>query len=232
LKSILKGAENIAKEAGIYILGGHTIEDNEPKFGQAVSGLIHPDKILQNKDALPGQRIILTKKIGTGILSTALKRGMCNGREKEELYSSMRTLNKRAAEIACHYDIGACTDVTGFGLTGHLLEICRASGLSAVINSTEIEFMEGAYKYASSEIIPGGTENNLRFIEKDTFFDQQTDKTLKYLLSDAQTSGGLIFTVNSSYVPKIISDFRKQGIPAADIGETIEAADKLLFVKT
>lgn len=155
LKDILKGAQDVCDEAGIPILGGHTIEDNEPKFGMVISGTIHPDKIIRNKGAKEGDILILTKAIGTGVLSTALKRGLLDSNTKDVLYQSMRGLNKLASELMLEHQPNACTDVTGFGLLGHLKELCEASGVSAEISYSKVPLFPRVEELVNQGIVPG-----------------------------------------------------------------------------
>lgn len=218
LKKILEGAESVAKEAGISLLGGHTIEDNEPKFGMVITGVVHPDKILRNSGARADEAIILTKKIGTGILSTAVKRGLCSENTKAELYNSMRLLNKKAAEILTQYPVSACTDVTGFGLLGHLNEICKASEVSAEIFSNLIPWLPDAENFAAEGIIPGGTYNNLNYLDPSVQFSNKVPEHIRYLLADAQTSGGLLFTLPDKYADAAVKSLNEAGVFAGKIG--------------
>jgi selenium donor protein len=231
LHDILKGAQSVAVEAGIFILGGHTIEDNEPKFGMVISGIVHPSRILRNSTAKPGDILILTKPLGTGILSTALKRGMLSKEQQTILYQTMRKLNRQDAEIMLKYRINACTDITGFGLLGHLKEMLEASGVNAIINSSHVSQLPGALDFASQGIIPGGTSNNISFIQNSVSFSQETAKSMQVLLSDAQTSGGLLISVNPEDSKALLNEIISSGnIYAAEIGQVTQPGKTLITV--
>ncbi len=219
LEQILKGARDKASEAGIGILGGHTIEDPEPKYGLVVTGIVHPDKIIRNKGAEPGDALVLTKPIGTGILTTALKRGLISNEQEETLIKIMSDLNKTPSDLMQKYNVHACTDVTGFGLTGHLREMSIASGCDVTIYPGKIPFISEAHNLAAAGIIPGGTYNNHRFVEKDVAFGSY-NRTMQLLLCDAQTSGGLLIAINRDDALSYLNDLNEAGITgAAIIGE-------------
>ncbi len=232
LKEILKGASDKAQEAGISILGGHTIDDPEPKYGMVVSGLIHPDKIWANSGAKKNDAIILTKQIGTGILTTALKRGLVDHKTKTELIRSMSELNKKAAEIMANFSIHACTDVTGFGLIGHLSEVSTASKVSIELFANRIPIFDETVSLATANIIPGGSTNNLNYFSKNVTWDQSISAITQIILSDAQTSGGLLFTVPEDEKEKIIFELKNAGIQSAThIGNCVEKGEGMIFVK-
>ncbi|HCC71453.1 MAG TPA: selenide, water dikinase SelD [Bacteroidales bacterium] len=216
LEQILKGASDKAAEAGISILGGHTIEDPEPKYGLVVTGLVHPDRIIRNKGARPGDKLILTKPIGTGILTTALKRGLISEKKEEELIDIMSELNKVPAEIMTDYDIHACTDVTGYGLAGHLREMSKASGCNVVIYPDMIPFIGEAHNMAAAGIIPGGTYNNHKYVEADIDFGSY-NRTMQLLICDAQTSGGLLIAIDKNDAGMCLEKLHEAGIDRAAI---------------
>jgi len=211
LENILKGAHDKASEAGIPVLGGHTIEDPEPKYGMVVSGTIHPDKIIKNEGAKPGDVLILTKPIGTGILSTAIKRGLVDDKLKRDVTKIMSELNKIAAEKMLDYDVHACTDVTGFGLLGHLREMTLASKCNAEVIFDQIPFIRETKSLAAAGIIPGGTYNNLDFVKEDIDFGKRT-RTDQLLLCDAQTSGGLLVSLPEKEAIQYLEDLKNSGI--------------------
>jgi cysteine desulfurase len=215
LEMILKGASDKAAEAGISVCGGHTIEDSEPKFGWVVTGRIDPQKIIRNSTAKKGDAIILTKPLGTGILSTGLKRGMISGPSCEILYKTMEELNKKAGEIMLHYPVSSCTDVTGFGLLGHLKEMVEGSGVGASIGANEVPLLERAMELATAGIIPGGTINNLNSVETITQWDKEIPEVMKKILSDAQTSGGFLISIPSAEVKKLLKDLHAAGVAKA-----------------
>lgn len=216
LEQILKGAHDKAKEAGIAVLGGHTIEDPEPKYGMVVSGTIHPDKIIKNEGAKPGDVLVLTKPLGTGILSTAIKRGLVDDKLKEEVTKIMSELNKTAAELMLNYEVHACTDVTGFGLLGHLREMTKASKTNATIYFDKLPFIREVKSLATGGIIPGGTHNNLDYVKEDIDYNNHT-RTNQLLLNDAQTSGGLLVAIPEKDAKKYISDLISNGVVNATI---------------
>jgi len=217
LEAILKGASDKAAEAGISVLGGHSIEDTEPKFGMVVSGLVHPGKVLSNDGAKPGDVLILTKPIGTGIIATAAKQGLAEDESVKSAIHNMMMLNKVAAELMMKRAVSACTDVTGFGLAGHLHELTAASGVDAEIRFGSIPFLEGVQQLAAAGAIPGGTMANTDFAADFTDFGDlsQTDK---YLICDAQTSGGLLISLPPHEAELLMTDLLDQGMTAAIIG--------------
>lgn len=212
LRQILAGAREVAEEAGIPILGGHTIEDNEPKFGLAVTGIIHPDRIYKNSGAKPDDILILTKPLGTGIYSTALKKNALSKSSEEVLYSTMRKLNKKAAEVISAYPVSACTDVTGFGLLGHLKEMAAGSMLGVEIHSEKVPLLSEVMALARQQHIPGGTRNNMSYLEPHVLWPSSIDEEMKAILCDAQTSGGLLFTLNPQYENDVIRDLHASGM--------------------
>lgn len=216
LEAILKGAHDKAAEAGIAVLGGHTIEDPEPKYGMVVSGIVHPSKIIRNKGAQPGDVLVLTKPLGTGILSTAVKRGMLEQDLIEEISQLMSQLNKVPAELMLNHNVHACTDVTGFGLLGHLRELSMASECNVDIVFNDLPFIRETKNMATAGIIPGGTFNNLDYVKEDIDFGNH-GRTNQLLLCDAQTSGGLLVVMPNSDATKYLQDLHKAGILEAKI---------------
>ena len=232
LQAILRGAEDKAAEAGIHILGGHTVEDTEPKFGMAVTGIIHPDKILKNNTGKSGDLLILTKPIGTGIIATAVKRGLANDEQSAEAIETMSELNNIAAECMQNYTIHACTDITGFGLLGHLKEMVASTRVGAKIYADRVPYLPGVRELASNGIVPGGTENNLQFVSGFVIWDESISQTEKLMLTDAQTSGGLLMAVPVEYAEAIRSDLIQRGLSRTSIiGElTIDRPGKISVV--
>ncbi len=217
LETILKGANDKAKEAGISILGGHSIEDNEPKFGMVVTGKVHPKKILTNANAQPGDVILLTKPIGLGIITTAIKKDLADQETVDLATKIMSTLNKTAAQIMLNYPVNSCTDVTGFGLLGHLLETTRSGKVDAEIYIDKIPVIPEAYNFASANIIPGGTYNNLEFVTKSIKWGAEVAKIQQIILSDAQTSGGLLIFLPEKHAEIIVRDLHNHGVSEASI---------------
>lgn len=230
LTSILEGAASVAKEAGISILGGHTIEDNEPKFGMVVTGIVHPDKILRNGGAKKGDVLILTKAIGTGILSTALKRGLIDDETRKLLFKTMRQLNKTAAECMQSYSVSACTDVTGFGLAGHLKEMCKSSNLTANIQFDSIPLLPHIKNLVAQDIIPGGTQNNLGYLKNDLFTEAHISDLEKIIFHDAQTSGGLLIALPEKEAKPLLQDLIDNGLKDSSIIGTFETKGKVSII--
>ncbi|MBN2863359.1 MAG: selenide, water dikinase SelD [Bacteroidales bacterium] len=232
LKEILKGASDKAQEAGISVLGGHTIDDPEPKYGMVVSGIVHPDKIWANSGAIEGDAIIMTKPVGTGILTTALKRGLVNQKTKAEIIASMSELNKKAAEILSKYSVHACTDITGFGLIGHLSEVSVASNINVELFAERVPVFDETASFAAANIIPGGSTNNLNHFSKHVIWDASISAITRIILCDAQTSGGLLFTVSHDEKDDIIVELGKSGIPSAShIGNCMNKGPGVIHVK-
>jgi selenide,water dikinase len=221
LKRIMQGGIDKMTEAGVSIIGGHTIRDKEPKFGFAVLGVVHPDKILDNSKARPGDALILTKKIGTGIISTGVKGGICSAAIIKEITISMATLNKRASEIMLEVGVSTATDITGFGLLGHLYEVLSASNLSARLYSKNIPFFKDVFRLVDKSIIPGGTIANSKSFSPYVKWSKDVSDTIRVLMNDAQTSGGLLIFVPGEKKDKLVTALQKEGILAAYIGDVI-----------
>ncbi|TFH00639.1 MAG: selenide, water dikinase SelD, partial [Calditrichales bacterium] len=217
LESILKGAQEKAAEAGISIIGGHTVDDTEPKFGLAVCGIIHPHKILSNATAQPGDVLILTKPIGTGILSTALKRGALDAAVEKKLIASMSALNANAAEVLANFEVHACTDVTGFGLLGHLKEMTTGSGVDAEIQAETVPLLDSVTAMAQQGMIPGGTNDNLSNLADWVEWHAEIGETMRLILCDAQTSGGLLIAVRPDQADALVDQLHQAGIKEASI---------------
>jgi cysteine desulfurase NifS/selenium donor protein len=231
LEQILKGAQDKATEAGIAILGGHTIEDPEPKYGMVVSGAIHPDKIMKNGGAKPGDLLILTKPIGTGILSTAIKRGMVEDDLRKTVTSLMATLNKVPAELMANYEVHACTDVTGFGLMGHLKEMSTASKCDVEIDFGKVPFLREVKNLATAGVIPGGSYNNLDYVKDFVDFGNHP-RTDQLLLCDAQTSGGLLVALPEKDAKPYLEALKQKGLSeAVVIGQFSSDGKGIIHIK-
>ena len=194
LTDILRGGADVASEAGIPILGGHSIKDKEPKYGLVVTGTPYKNPI-ENSTAKSGDIIALTKPLGLGIISTAIKKEIASQEMIDRAISVMTHLNKDASEAMMDAGVNACTDVTGYGLLGHLLEMCKGSKLSANIHFDSIKFIDGSKELAADGIIPGGTKRNYDFIKDKVHFSDNLEVYQRYLLADAQTSGGLLISI-------------------------------------
>lgn len=232
LEAILLGAHDKAKEAGISIIGGHTVDDTEPKYGLAVTGIVHPSKIWTNAGAKPGDKLILTKPIGTGILSTGIKQGTVSDSDSEDVYQQMATLNSKAAEVLKSFDVHACTDVTGFGLAGHMHEMSSASGIDIELFAERVPVLNGARELAAEGVIPGGTISNMEFMEGKVVWDESVDRVSRVLICDAQTSGGLLAAIDESHAKGAIERLHEAGIASATvIGEVTSTGTGIITVK-
>jgi selenium donor protein len=231
LKEILLGAQEKAAEAGISVLGGHTIEDTEPKYGMVVTGRVHPERIWTNSGARPGDALILTKPIGSGIYSTALKQGLLPDEEASKAYRIMSTLNRQASEILHRFTVHACTDVTGFGLIGHLLEMTRGSKVNAVMEIGRVPFLGEVFRLIGSGVVPGGTRNNLEHAGDRVSWPASLDPIRKLALCDAQTSGGLLAALPGPEANIVLDEMHREGITdAAIIGTISENGSGRIFV--
>jgi cysteine desulfurase NifS/selenium donor protein len=217
LERILEGAAEVAREAGVSIIGGHTIDDTEPKFGLAVTGWVHPERILTNGGAREGDALVLTKPIGTGILATAAKKGLTDDETTRRLIAMMRALNKDAAEAMEEVGAHAATDVTGFGLLGHLREMAVASGLDAELDARTIPLLDQARELAAANVVPGGTVDNLSHVSPFIDWTDGISKVDQLLLADAQTSGGLLIAVEPDRVAKLLAALEKRGVSHARV---------------
>ncbi len=220
--AILKGAAEICRHAGIPVAGGHSIDDEEPKFGMVVLGLVDPERMWRKSGAQPGDVLVLGKALGTGIVTTALKRGTAETDEVEAAVASMRRLNRTAAEVLKGLDVHCATDVTGFGLLGHLLEVCRASGVSAVIEASAPRLLPGALRLAAAGNVPGGTRRNERGAEGDVEWSDGADQLSRDILHDPQTSGGLLVALDHNDAERAVGELRDAGYDAAVIGRVVE----------
>jgi len=225
LEQILHGAQSIADEAGIPILGGHTIEDNEPKFGWAVNGIVHPDRIIRNIGAKTGDALVLTKPLGIGILTTALKRGLLSEPETKSLVRIMTELNAESAKIMGKFHVHACTDVTGFGLMGHLHEMTSGSHVTAKIFASQVPIISGTMEMIRRDVIPGGTDANRQFSERFVEWDDNVLQSIRILLCDAQTSGGLLIALPRETSEKLVNELHRSGVKTASVIGVIETGD-------
>jgi len=228
---ILKGGFDKAAEAGVRIIGGHTIDDFPPKYGLAVVGYIHPQKIITNAGIKPGERLILTKPVGTGVILAGHRLGMASDIALEEAKRLMKLLNKSGAEVMKKYNVRGATDITGFGLAGHALKMAKASGVSIIINMKEVPLIGNSYHLIDDGCIPGASFRNLDYAEKDIYFAPDLDYNLKMLAFDAQTSGGLFFSAPSEKVKEILEDLHTAGLKDSKvIGSVIVQKEKLIYL--
>jgi len=232
LEKILRGAQDKAAEAGVSIIGGHTVDDTEPKYGLAVTGIIDPNKILTNAAAKPGDALILTKPLGMGILTTALKRGLLEKETADHIIRIMASLNRMAAEIMADFPVNACTDVTGFGLLGHLKEMVVGSKVQAIINSPAVPLIKEAVKFAVGGVVPGGTLENMQYVSDVVEWDAKIPKTTRTLLCDAQTSGGLLISLPGVHKDAILTRRHDAGIAeAAYVGDVVSGGPIRMTVR-
>lgn len=224
------GAAKIA-EAGALIAGGHTFEDPEPKFGMVVIGVVHPDEMITNAAARPGDLLVLTKPIGTGIISTALKHEAVGENALAASTASMCVLNREAAAVAATFGAHAMTDVSGFGLLGHLEEMVRASGCSATVFADAVPALPSVLDLVSSGHVPGGTRRNLEALEGEVVWETDVETATRFLLADAQTSGGLLIAVPPEDERAIREALSAAGAPAAaTVGRLTEPRDAPIYV--
>jgi len=222
LHDILRGGADKAREAGALIAGGHSIDDNEPKYGMAVFGLADPDRLTTKAGARPLDQIVLTKPLGMGIISTAIKRDLTTPDVVDEAIRIMATLNRAAAEVAHAAELEGATDITGYGLLGHLLEMCRASGVAARLNAGAVPALPAAEKLAAKGVYPGGSKTNREFVEPHLRWDAAIPETTRMVFADAQTSGGLLLAVPPDRLDDVLNDLRARHTPAAaHIGEFV-----------
>ena len=223
VEEILRGGADKAQEADVVIIGGHTLKTKEPLYGMAVTGTIHPDKIISNANAKVGDSLVLTKSLGIGLITTAIKKEQVEEKWIAEAVKAMTLLNRFAAEAMLDVGIDACTDVTGYGLLGHLYELVHASTTGAKIYSSKVPVIDFAWELALEKIIPGGTLANLKFIDDKVDWDKEITEEAKLILSDAQTSGGLLIAVPKEKEQKLMDALISKGVPnPVVIGEIIE----------
>ena len=217
LRRILEGGLVKMKEAEMVLVGGHSVDDNELKYGLSVTGFVHPDRILVKKNLMPGDRLILTKPLGTGIINTAIKGGIASVETTESVTALMAELNRTAAEVIVNYPVHACTDITGFGLIGHLAEMVSESGYGIEIISDKLPIIPEAMEFAAMGLVPAGTYRNREFREPMTDIAPSVDRALQDILFDPQTSGGLLICVESRQADSLLFELKKKGMSTAAI---------------
>jgi selenide,water dikinase len=232
LERILAGGLSKMIEAGCTVIGGHSIRDEETKFGYAVTGLVHPSKILANSGAQPGDALILTKPLGTGVISTAIKNGKAEPAWIDAAVQSMTMLNKQAAELieSREYRVHGMTDVTGFGLIGHAREMALASNVALRISSKDIAILPGALECIRSGQVPGGLKANREFAECMVGYESAISDELKTLLFDPQTAGGLLISIAEGDCEQLVVEMQASGIPARSIGKVTESQTPLIRI--
>ena len=229
LGDILAGGADKVKEAGAVLVGGHSVQDDEPKYGLCVSGFVHPDKIFKNYGCKPDDVLILTKQIGTGIINTAIKAEMASKSAIDEAVQVMSSLNKKAKEVVDHYQVNACTDITGFGLLGHCVEMAEASQVTFELSVDSIAYLDDAIEYAKMGLVPAGAYKN-RSYSQDKIDFQYVKEHFVDLLYDPQTSGGLLLSVPPECVSQMMEELSKKQLDTqvSIIGRVIPREEKLI----
>ncbi len=232
LGEILAGGADKVKEAGAVLVGGHSVQDDEPKYGLCVSGFVHPDKIFKNYGCRPGDVLILTKQIGTGIVNTAIKAEMASEAAVKEAVTVMASLNKKAKEVVEKYDVSACTDITGFGLLGHCVEMASASEVTFELHVEDIAYLADAISYAQMGLIPAGAYKNRGYSIGQVDCGEVAEHYVD-LLYDPQTSGGLLISVSPDAVEEMLADFAAKGMDTkiSIIGKVLAKGEKLIHLK-
>ncbi|GMR05169.1 MAG: selenide, water dikinase SelD [Thermodesulfobacteriota bacterium] len=224
LGDIIRGGMDKLKEAGVLLVGGHSVEDSEVKYGLSITGFVHPERIVTNSGARPGDVLILTKPIGVGVVTGAVKAGKLKPSDVEDVFSSMTALNKRASELMVEVGVNACTDITGYGLMGHAMEMARGSGVTLEINSKEVMVFPHALEFVKKrKIRPRTLEENRDFLLKDMVISGRVDEATGLILFDPQTSGGLLISVDPGRSDTLIERMKRDGITPAVVGRVVQS---------
>lgn len=233
LGRILEGGASKVLEAGAILAGGHSIQDDEPKYGLSVTGFVNPNKIFKNYGSQPGDVIIITKQVGSGLINTAIKAEMAEKSQIDEVVTVMTSLNKKAKEVIENYPISACTDITGFGLAGHAMEMAASSKVTFEIDVNKVPYIDGALEMAKMGLVPAGTYNNKDYISGDVE-SCNIEECYLDLMYDPQTSGGLLITLAESEVENIMKDFENKNMDTkvAVIGRVLEKQEKSIVLKS
>jgi len=221
LEETLQGGIDKIHEAGAILMGGHSVDDQEFKYGLSVTGIVHPDKVITNKGAQVGDVLILTKPIGTGIIATAIKAKLADKKIRKNIFKIMSGLNKKASEIMLNFNISSCTDITGFGLGGHVLEMAKGAGKNIVLFSEKVPIIEKTKEFVTMGFLPGGAFSNRKFCNPYLNINPKVDKILIDIMFDPQTSGGLIFSLNKNHGEKCMNLMKDNGINASIVGKVI-----------
>lgn len=232
LGEILLGGAEMVKEAGAILVGGHTIEDDEPKYGLSVTGMVHPDKVLSNATAKVGDVLVLTKPLGIGVINTAIKGGLATDEEIQTAIDVMSYLNKDAAYGMKQVKVNACTDITGFGLIGHVYEVASASDVSVELDSKAVPFLQGARGYAEMGLVPAGAYKNMHYVKDHVEVSADVEEVIEDLLHDPQTSGGLLVSLPEEEAIKLLEIYKKTlKTDYAIVGRVLTKGEKSIFVK-
>jgi selenide, water dikinase len=232
LREILKGGIEKIREAGVVLVGGHSVDDQELKYGLSVTGTIHPGKVIRKDGAAPGDKLILTKPLGTGIISTAIKRGAASAQAIAKVVESMTTLNQKASDIMQATGVNACTDITGFGLLGHVAEMIEGTDVGMVIYANSVPIFPEAKEMAAAGIVPGGLSRNRDYRKSIVKTENGVDAITMEILFDPQTSGGLLISVPPGRAAILLERLRNTGLPGASmIGEVTAETKGRIIVK-
>ena len=232
LREIIQGGVDKIKEAGVVLLGGHSVDDPELKYGLSITGFIHPDRVLTKQNLKAGDKLILTKPLGTGIVNTAIKGGLASQETIERVTRLMARLNRKPAEIMSRYEVHACTDITGFGLLGHLAEMVTGSGQSIRLLGDAIPMIPEAREYGQMGFVPAGAYRNREFREGMVEFGRSVDRLTQDILFDPQTSGGLLISVSRDVSEALVRELNSDGVPeAVIIGEVMSTPEEKIFVQ-
>jgi selenide,water dikinase len=222
LGEVLRGGAEAARLAGASVLGGHSIDDPEPKYGMAVTGIVHPDRVLRNVGARPGDVLLLTKPLGSGIVTTAIKREVAAPELIARVVEVMAALNRAAGEVLAESGaVHALTDVTGFGLLGHGWEMASGSGVALRLRAASVPVMDGVHELAAKDVVPGGSKANLRWVTPNVRFADGLAPTWPIVLADAQTNGGLLAAVDPARAEALLAALRSVGVAAAAVGDVV-----------
>jgi len=217
LGEVLKGGAEKAREAGAVVIGGHSIIDEEIKYGMAVTGVIHPDKVIRNVGVQEGDALVLTKALGTGIITTALKRGKASKESVQAAVASMITLNNTASKIMRNYPVHACSDITGYGLLGHALGMASGSSVTLILESAKLPLLERARRLAEKGYLTGGCKRNREYLKDKITIDKSIREGLVEVAMDPQTSGGLLIALAQRYAEKLVDELKENGVKLATI---------------
>ncbi len=228
LGEVLRGGAESARLAGASVLGGHSIDDPEPKYGMAVTGIVHPRRVLRNVGARPGDVLVLTKPLGAGIVTTAIKRGIAPAALIERVVEVMSTLNRAAGEaLAASGAVHALTDVTGYGLLGHGWEMAEGSGVALRLLASAVPVLDGVHELAAKDVVPGGTKANLKWVTPNLRVDPALPPTTAIVLADAQTNGGLLAAVDPERLEAVLASLREAGVAPAVVGEVLAGPPRI-----
>ncbi|KNF09427.1 selenide, water dikinase SelD [Gottschalkia purinilytica] len=230
MAEVLKGGYDKVIESGAILIGGHTVEDDEPKYGLCVSGFIHPKNVLTNSNAKVGDILVLTKPLGIGVLNTAIKAEMTDKETYDKAVKVMTTLNKHAKDAMIKVGVNSCTDITGFGLLGHTLEMAEGSNVTIKLESEKIPVIKEALEFAKMGLVPAGAYSNKSFIGDKVYFDKEMSQELKDILYDPQTSGGLLISVDKDKVNLLLEELKGNNTEFGIIGEVVEKQEYSIIV--